>query len=115
MELARTVARLDRWLEEHAPGDFRQLAPPAEPALITAVTENRFEPHPDVRSWLALHDGSALDPTPAAGAFVPTDFPLLGAADMRDGRRDMEDEVARLRMHRSPRQPARTVAAGSTH
>ncbi|MGX4689009.1 hypothetical protein [Streptomyces sp. JNUCC 63] len=95
MELAQTVARLDRWLEEHAPGDFRQLAPPAEPALITAVTENRFELHPDIRSWLALHDGSALDPRLAAGAFVPTDFPLLGAVDMRNGLRDMEEEVAR--------------------
>ncbi|WP_445526695.1 hypothetical protein [Streptomyces cyslabdanicus] len=95
MELAQTVARLDQWLKEHAPGDFRQLAPPAEPALVTAVAENRFEPHPDVRSWLALHDGSALDPTPAAGAFVPTDFPLLGAAGMCVGLRDMEEEVAR--------------------
>ncbi|MFF3354082.1 hypothetical protein ACFYWN_15760 [Streptomyces sp. NPDC002917] len=78
MALARTVARLDRWLEEHAPGDFRQLAPPAAPQLIAAVTENRFELHPDVRSSLALHDGSALDRACAAGAFVPTDFPLPG-------------------------------------
>ncbi|MFF7139702.1 SMI1/KNR4 family protein [Streptomyces nodosus] len=95
MELARTVALLDRWLEEHAPGDFRQLAPPAEPARAAAVTENRFQPHPDVLSWLALHDGSALDPRSAAGAFVPTDFPLLGAAGMRDGLREMAEEVAR--------------------
>ncbi|MFE7358519.1 hypothetical protein ACFU8Q_36830 [Streptomyces sp. NPDC057543] len=95
MELARTVARLDRWLEEHAPGDFRQLAAPADPRLIAAATGNRFELHPDVRSWLALHDGSALDRASAAGAFVPTDFPLLGAVGMCDGLRDMEQEVAR--------------------
>lgn len=95
VELARTVARLGRWLEEHAPGDFRQLAPPADTELIAAVTENRFELHQDVRTWLALHDGSALDRAGVAGTFVPTDFPLLGAVGIRDGLRAMEEESAR--------------------
>ncbi|MFF4247460.1 hypothetical protein ACFYY2_23755 [Streptomyces sp. NPDC001822] len=95
MSLVHTVARLDRWLQEHAPGDFSQLAPPADPRLADAVAGNRFDLHPDVRSWLDLHDGSVIDRVIAAGAFVPTDFPLLGAARMSDGLRDMEEEVAR--------------------
>ncbi|MFI8005890.1 hypothetical protein [Streptomyces sp. NPDC086010] len=95
MKPADTVARLDAWLREHAPGDFGQLAPPADPRMVDGIAPDRFDLHPDVRSWLGLHDGSAVDRVLAAGAFVPTAFPLLGAARMRDGLRDMEEEVAR--------------------
>ncbi|MFJ3826029.1 hypothetical protein [Streptomyces nodosus] len=66
------------------------------------MTVNRFEPHPDIQSWLALHDGSALDPRLVAGAFVPTDFPLLGTVDMRNGLRGMEEVVPGPRRRTRP-------------
>lgn len=95
MELIRTVTLLARWLEEYGPGDYRQLAPPAGHEAIDAVTEGKFPLHPDVRAWLALHDGSAYERLSPAGAFVPLDYAMLDTARMRQGLRDMEEEVAR--------------------
>lgn len=91
--LLRTLTELDRWLEEHSPGDHQQLMPPADPEAVTALAAGRFAVHPDVLAWLSRHDGSQRDPVPAAGAFVPKDFPLLGVAGMGVGLAEMEEDV----------------------
>lgn len=95
MELRSILADLDRWLAEHAPGDHRQLMPPADPERAAVLASGRFRVHEDVLVWLSVHDGSQRDPVPAAGAFVPQDFPLLGVSGMAQGLADMVEEVER--------------------
>ncbi|MEV6164191.1 hypothetical protein AB0L71_20075 [Streptomyces sp. NPDC052052] len=93
MQLRSILADLDVWLAEHAPGDHRQLMPPADAARAAVLAAGRFRVHEDVLTWLSVHDGSQRDPVPAAGAFVPQDFPLLGVAGMAQGLADMVEEV----------------------
>ncbi|THA57796.1 hypothetical protein E6P78_30890 [Streptomyces sp. A0958] len=95
MDLRSILADLDRWLAEHAPGDFRQMMPPADPAQIDALAAGTFRVHEDVLVWLSIHDGSQRDPVSAAGAFVPSDFPLLGVSAMVQGLTGMIEEVER--------------------
>ncbi|MFJ1600537.1 hypothetical protein [Streptomyces sp. NPDC088261] len=92
-EVSHTLDELDRWLREHAPGDYGQLLPPADPDAIAELAAGRVRAHDDVLAWLSRHDGSQRDPRLAAGAFIPRDFPLLGAVGMTLGLADMAEAV----------------------
>lgn len=95
MQLRSILADLDVWLAEHAPGDQGQLMPPADPTRAAALAAGRFRIHEDVLTWLSVHDGSERDPVPAAGAFIPQDFPLLGVTGISQGLAGMVEEVER--------------------
>ncbi|MER6998190.1 hypothetical protein [Streptomyces sp. NPDC000410] len=83
--------RVEEWLSRNAPSDYVALRPPAEAGEIEEITEYRFDLHPDVATLLRRHDGSGQG---TGGFFLPGDFCLYSAAQMRDGQRGMERSVA---------------------
>ncbi|MGI5375218.1 hypothetical protein ACQEV2_13415 [Streptomyces sp. CA-251387] len=87
--------RLDRWLEANAPDELRVLNPPATPAQIGEIAENRFDLHPELRLWLSRHNGVSTWARPGGpGGLLPGGHYPLDAEGMRLGQRDMEQEVA---------------------
>ncbi|MER7469025.1 SMI1/KNR4 family protein [Streptomyces sp. NPDC097981] len=95
MDLATSVALLRGWLETNAPGDIGRLNPAADPNDIRLISANRFALHPELREWLALHDGVRADRgLTGPGGFIPGGYFLLGSESMRLGQRDMEKAVA---------------------
>jgi cell wall assembly regulator SMI1 len=94
-DLNVVLARLDAWLESHAPADHAALNPPATQDDIDAIAERRFALHPGLVTWLRRHDGATVTSGHGGpGVLLPAGFVLLGAWGMRAGRRGMEEAIA---------------------
>ncbi|MGW2823148.1 SMI1/KNR4 family protein [Streptomyces sp. NPDC001443] len=94
-DLDVTLARLDAWLEAHAPADHAALNPPAARDDIDFITDRRFTLHPDLATWLRRHDGvTAVKGHGGPGVILPKGFILHSAGAMLDGQRAQEEAIA---------------------
>jgi cell wall assembly regulator SMI1 len=90
-DMARLLARLEKWLAEHRPHFHRGLLPGATPAELENLRQSLGVPLPEsLKAWLAWHNGISPDTM----ARFEENWILMSSGQIAEAKRELDADAA---------------------